>query len=66
MNSKISGLPLLAFMASAAFAAEPPAYVAATAHYILPETTSEQSGYFSLSESLDGAIHVGTAKTTAS
>ena len=34
----------------------------ATAHYILPETTSEESGYFSLSESLDGAIHVGTAK----
>src|SRR6266568_3408758 len=42
--------------------AEAPRYVPATAHYILPETTSEQSGYFSLSESLDGAIHVGTAK----
>ncbi len=37
-------------------------YVSATAHYILPETTSEESGYFSLSESLDGAIHIGTAK----
>ncbi len=43
-------------------AAEPPRYVAATAHHILPETTSEESGYFSLSESLDGVIHVGTAK----
>ena len=43
-------------------AAEPPPYVLATAHYILPETTSEESGYFSLSESLDGMIHVGSAK----
>ena len=43
-------------------AAEPPPYVPATAHYILPETTSEESGYFSLSESLDGMIHVGSAK----
>ncbi len=42
--------------------AEAPRYVLASAHYILPETTSEESGYFSLSESLDGAIHVGTAK----
>jgi hypothetical protein len=37
-------------------------YVRATATHILPETTSEESGYFSLSESLDGKIHVGTAK----
>ena len=42
--------------------AAPPLYVPATAHYILPETTSEESGYFSLSESLDGMIHVGSAK----
>ncbi len=47
---------------SSSRAAEPPRYVPATAHYILPETTSEQSGYFSLSESLDGSIHVGSAK----
>ena len=46
---------------SAARAAEPPPYVPATAFYILPETTSEESGYFSLSESLDGRIHVGCA-----
>jgi hypothetical protein len=38
------------------------AYVSGTAFHILPETTSEESGYFSLSESLDGRIHVGTAK----
>ncbi|MDB6173876.1 MAG: hypothetical protein JWL59_3187 [Chthoniobacteraceae bacterium] len=42
--------------------AEAPVYVPATAFYIMPETTSEESGYFSLSESLDGAIHIGTAK----
>jgi hypothetical protein len=45
--------------------ADAPPYVSATAHHILPETTSEESGYFSLSESLDGAIHVGTAKYNA-
>ena len=39
-----------------------PAYVEGKAFHILPETTSEESGYFSLSESLDGMIHVGTAK----
>ncbi len=48
--------------ANVALAAEPPPYVPATAFYILPETTSEESGYFSLSESLDGRIHVGSAK----
>lgn len=45
--------------------AEAPPYVPAAAHHILAETTSEESGYFSLSESLDGAIHVGTAKYNA-
>ncbi|HLF92184.1 MAG TPA: hypothetical protein VJB14_01885 [Planctomycetota bacterium] len=34
----------------------------ATAHHVLPETTSEESGYFSLSEGLDGKIYVGSAK----
>ena len=58
-------LALFSLAAAAVARAEPPAYVAATAHYILPETTSEQSGYFSLSESLDGAIHIGTAKYNA-
>ena len=57
---KIAAL-ILAVVAASAFA-EPPAYVPATAFHILPETTSDESGYFSLSESLDGAIHVGTAK----
>jgi hypothetical protein len=53
-------LPLL--LLTTARAAEPPPYVPAKAYYILPETTSEESGYFSLSESLDGRIHVGSAK----
>jgi hypothetical protein len=55
-------LPLLVALIAIAARAEPPAYVPATAVHILPETTSEESGYFSLSESLDGAIHVGSAK----
>ncbi|HWB05459.1 MAG TPA: hypothetical protein VG796_20745 [Verrucomicrobiales bacterium] len=59
-------LPLLAGFAAIltgpAIAGEIPRYVPATAYYILPETTSEESGYFSLSESLDGKIHVGSAK----
>src|SRR5687767_12635455 len=40
----------------------PPRYVSATAFHILPETTSEESGYFSLCEGLDGNVYVGTAK----
>jgi hypothetical protein len=43
-------------------AADPPVYVPARAYYIMPETTSEESGYFSLSESQDGRIDVGSAK----
>ena len=55
-------LAALSLLMATGFCAEPPAYVSATAFHILPETTSDESGYFSLSESLDGAIHVGTAK----
>ena len=43
-------------------AATPPKYVPAKAYHVLPETTSEESGYFSLCEGLDGRIYVGTAK----
>jgi hypothetical protein len=53
---------LLPLLCHAHVYAEAPPYVLAQAFHILPETTSEESGYFSLSESLDGAIHVGTAK----
>ncbi len=55
-------LAALSLLTTAGICAEPPAYVPATAFHILQETTSDESGYFSLSESLDGAIHVGTAK----
>jgi hypothetical protein len=43
---------------------QPPAslkYLWATAYYIPPETTTEESGYFSLCEGKDGKIYVGTA-----
>src|SRR5437762_11849173 len=45
-------------------AADPPAapkYLWATAYYIPPETTTEESGYFSLCEGKDGKIYVGSA-----
>src|SRR5947209_103989 len=42
--------------------AEKPKYVMAKAYHVLPETTSEESGYFSLCEGLDGNMYVGTAK----
>jgi hypothetical protein len=37
-------------------------YAWGEASYVLPETTSEESGYFSLCEGNDGRIYVGTAK----
>src|ERR1700712_1827584 len=43
-------------------AAEPPKYVAGKAYHILPETHTDESGYFSLCEGLDGKMYVGTAK----
>ena len=43
-------------------AAPPFDYVWGTAYHILPETHSEESGYFSLCEGHDGQIYVGTAK----
>jgi hypothetical protein len=39
----------------------PFAYARAKAFHIPPETTTEESGYFSLCESLDGKIYIGTA-----
>jgi hypothetical protein len=37
-------------------------YVWGKAFHILPETTSDESGYFSLCEGLNGNLYVGTAK----
>src|SRR5262245_27422226 len=56
---------ICALFASALAQAEAPPYAIAEAYHILKETTSDESGYFSLSESLDGKIHVGTAKYNA-
>ncbi len=53
-----------------ATAADPPAaktpppslkYLWATAYHVPPETTTEESGYFSLCEGKDGKIYIGTA-----
>jgi hypothetical protein len=43
---------------------KPPAsltYLWATAYHVPPETTTEESGYFSLCEGKDGKIYIGTA-----
>src|SRR5215204_5123199 len=42
-------------------AAAPFPYVRAKAYHIPPETTTEESGYFSLCEGRNGKIYVGTA-----
>src|SRR5688500_12964010 len=56
----------LALTTSVGRAAEPATkapfqYVSAKAFHIPPETTTEESGYFSLCEGLNGKIYVGTA-----
>lgn len=48
--------------AATSAAPSPPKYVPAKAYHVLPETTSEESGYFSLCEGVDGNVYVGTAK----
>ena len=64
MKSLFSSLLFLGFLFSAAWAvAKPPfKYVWGTAHHILPETHSDESGYFSLCEGNNGRIYVGTSK----
>jgi sugar lactone lactonase YvrE len=52
---------LLAF-GSLASADTPPRWVWTKAHKVPDETTSEQSGYFSIVEGRDGGIYIGTAK----
>ena len=58
-------MSFLALLLTALLAQEKKApfeYVWGEATHILPETTSEESGYFSLCEGIDGRIYVGTAK----
>ena len=58
--------PLLSFLflvaTTACWAKAPFEYVWGTAHHVMPETHSEESGYFSLCEGNDGRIYVGTSK----
>jgi hypothetical protein len=58
----VTGLALLLALLAPQEKKAPFEYAWGEAAYILPETTSEESGYFSLSEGLDGRIYVGTAK----
>ena len=51
------------FLSAQSANAKPPfKYVWGTAHHVLPETHSEESGYFSLCEGNDGRIYIGTSK----
>jgi len=55
----------LSFSVSVAQESKPQApfkYVSGKAYHILPETHSDESGYFSIVEGLDGKVYVGTAK----
>ena len=55
-------LIVLACLTPSPVQAGKPGYVWAKAWHILPETHSDESGYFSLCEGLDGTLYVGTAK----
>ena len=69
MRFALRSILILSF-AAASQAADPPAakkppaslkYVWATAYHIPPETTTEESGYFSLCEGKDGKVYIGSA-----
>src|SRR5258708_7665134 len=66
----IASAAVLVLNLLSARAAEPPGaaqkpaslkYLSAKAYHIPPETTTEESGYFSLCEGKDGKVYVGTA-----
>lgn len=63
MRHRFLPLALLLLVAVAALPAAPAPfpYVTAKAFHIPPETTTEESGYFSLCEGRNGKIYVGTA-----
>jgi hypothetical protein len=69
-RSTVAAAATLLFAAVPAPASDPPRgtkppaslkYLLATAYHIPPETTTEESGYFSLCEGRDGKIYIGTA-----
>ena len=69
MNSALISITALIALHTTSFAqvkpsnrpAAPFRYVQAKAYHILPETTTEESGYFSLCEGRNGKIYIGTA-----
>src|SRR3954464_52387 len=59
-----AGAAVLLLAPPSAWAADPPPslkYLWAKAYHIPPETTTEESGYFSLCEGKNGKVYVGTA-----
>jgi hypothetical protein len=63
MNRTLLPCLALALSAAPAVAQAPPfRYVYGTAYHVLPETHTDESGYFSLCEGHNGRIYVGTAK----
>jgi hypothetical protein len=61
MQRLLVGMLWSVALGSSALAAAPFSYVSAKAFHIPPETTTEESGYFSLCEGRNGKIYVGTA-----
>ncbi|MBM4069400.1 MAG: hypothetical protein FJ271_10700 [Planctomycetes bacterium] len=66
MKAALAGAGVATLAPRQLFAAQQPAkapfpYVQAKAFHIPPETTTEESGYFSLCEGRNGKIYVGTA-----
>jgi hypothetical protein len=61
MSARLAAVAVVFLTFVAGPAAEPPRYVRATAYRIPPETTTEESGYFSLCEGRNGKIFIGTA-----
>ena len=60
----LAALAVILCPTSHLMAQSPPAglkYLPAKAYHIPPETTTEESGYFALSEGNNGKIYVGTA-----
>src|SRR5438874_12664019 len=62
MSSVLSILALSFSVTQAAPNTPPFRYVYGTAYHILPETHTDESGYFSLCEGHNGKVYVGTAK----
>lgn len=61
VSALMAGEASLAVAQQAKPTTSPFPYVKAKAYYLPPETSTEESGYFSLCEGLNGKIYVGTA-----